>query len=178
MTAGGWEEGQWKSIGMGQNGVEEDQHSGAGRRELGLTRSHTEPHHSPEKKLVLGWCELLATQKVAALWSLHGGRAAKRLGTATTWPSAIHPTLRCSDSNPNKPLALQQPCRTPFALHASSWTQVRGAGARAEDSMRQREGFGCTEGFLPELLSQRRIRPCCKQSSVSLSEASTTARAG
>lgn len=68
------------SPGMGQNGVRSDQHSGTGRRRV---MSHTQSlTTAQEGKLTLGWCGLLATQKVEALCSSHGRTAAKRLGTA------------------------------------------------------------------------------------------------
>ena len=68
------------SPGMGQNGVRSDQHSGTGRRRV---MSHTQSlTTAQEGKLTLGWCGLLATQKVEALCSSHGRMAAKRLGTA------------------------------------------------------------------------------------------------
>lgn len=161
---------------MGQNGVRSDQHSGAGRRSV---TSHTQSHTTAQKrKLALGWCELLATQKVAALWSSHGRMAAKKAGDrCTTWPSSTHPTLRCSDSNPNKPLALQQPSAEHPSFSTSSLDPGEREQARAEDSMRQREAR-CTEGFLPELLSQSRIRPCFANSHLSAYLRQVLARAG
>ena len=77
------------SPGMGQNGVRSDQHSGTGRRRV---MSHTQSlTTAQEGKLTLGWCGLLATQKVEALCSSHGRMAAKRLGTATLLFSCCSP---------------------------------------------------------------------------------------
>ena len=140
--------------------------------EEGASRD-TQSHTTAQKgKLALGWCELLATQKVAALCSSHGRTAAKKAGDrCTTWPSSTHPTLRCSDSNPNRPSA-EHPSFSTSSLDPGEREQ-----ARAEDSMRQREAH-CTEGFLPKLLSQRHIRPCSANSHLSAYLRQVLARAG
>ena len=154
------------SPGMGQNGVRSDQHSGTGRRRV---MSHTQSlTTAQEGKLTLGWCGLLATQKVEALCSSHGRTAAKRLGTAALhslqaliqpWDAVILIPINHSHySNP-----LQNTLRSPQVL----WTQVRGS-SQEQKTPWESERLAVQRAFFPNFWVKGTLDPALQTATCQL----------